>query len=392
LQSFKYFVESLLSEASSDNLRGSVGGGESSKAIGHTRAYIFPLLSKSQVTSSVNKLQKIDPRFSSIPKEQGKHYDEDAESTHTLGATVKNEKGTHPKGTRVRVTGVHAHEDGKKLLVSTEKHGVLSMASLEKPKSLKRPNISGDRGFSVEKRIAKNLGTAAAGSTGESWDYVHNGRRQAVSGRKGKFIVRGVVKETEGETPKAKAPLVRGESKLDKGKMGQGVVKFSEGKWSISSKASKDVAEHMKKTKVVGDDGQERSLLDHLNTHHSDGIISKGFVARAPRGMSRAYLGGIKANSLHIHHKKNDTGTTFSINDELKGKTNLSHLGNSDLDRLDGKVNVEASRTGTASIVHRPNQTEMKRLALLSSQEPEEHKDLTNAEHASEFVSRVKRI
>lgn len=383
----KRFLEYL--QEASNNLRGSLGGTESSKAIGHIRDYVLPFLSKKQASSTIERLSQHDPRFAKLSKEDGAKHDPEAESTHILGATVKNDKGTHAKGTAVKVVGVHASQDGKRLLAKTQSHGTVSVASLQKPESLKKANISGERGFSVEKRIAKNLGTAAAGSTGESWDYVHNGKRLKASGKKGAYIVRGVVKETEGDT---KAPLVRGESKLDKGKMGQGVIKFEGGQWSIRSKASKDIAEHMKKTKVVGADGKERNLLEHLNKYHPDGMISKGFVAKAPKGMARAYLGGIKANSLHIHHKKNDTGTTFSINDELKGKTNLSHLGEKDLDRLDGKISIEATRTGSANIIHRPHQPEMKRLALLSHGDPENHKDLTNVSHAREFVSHVNRI
>jgi hypothetical protein len=373
----------FLSEEKRDPMKGSLTGSESSKAAGHVTRYITPYLSHEQVKKTKENLGQ-HMNTSGFDKHGSTHHDPSAHHTHILGAKANG----HEAGTHVRVTHV-SMDDKRKLWAHTEKHGAVPVSSLEKPKELKAENKSGAPGFELEHRIAKNLGTKPAGSTGESWDYVHNGREEA-SGRKKQPAVRGVFKTVEQAT---KSPKVRGESKLDKGKMGQGVLSHDSKTrtWSVNSKSSPEVAEHMKKTTVKGKDGKERSLLDHLNTFHSNGHIEKGFVAHAPEGMSRAYLNGIKANSLHIHHKQKDVGTTFTIGDknDLHGKTNLGHLSNEHLDHLDGKINVGKTDTGKASIIHRPKQPEMRRLATLSESHPDKHKSLTNEHHAKEFVAKV---
>lgn len=377
--SFSRFVQYLEEASSSSNrLKAALTGSEATKTIGHYNSYIAPFLSKAQQAKSQKELSPHTTRKFSPPAD-GELHNPSAESTHTLGSAHNG----HEAGTPVKITGAKVI-DGK-MHVTTEKHGTIPATKINKTESLRKES-KGKTGFAVEARIAQNLGTEAAGSTKSSFDFYY-GKGTGKKGSK-QPAVRGKVKETE-EVGK---PQVRGESKLDKGKMGQGVIKHDKKTgWTITSGGHPAIAEHMKRARVVGSDGVERSLIDHLNHHHPDGIIEKGFSFDAPAGMTRKYLQTSKTNLLHIHNKKTDRGTTFTYGreNELRGKTKLGHLTDSKLDSLDGKLTIEPTRSGSAPIAHRPKQPVMKQLANLSSTDPENHRDLSNAEHATEFRGHI---
>lgn len=377
--SFSRFLQYLDEASSSSNrLKASLTGADATKTIGHYNSYIAPFLSKAQQARSQKELAPHTARTFSAPA-NGELHDPSAESTHVLGSPHNG----HAAGTPVRVTGVKAI-DGR-MHVTTQSHGTIPASKIDKIESLKKES-KGKTGFAVETRIAENLGTKAAGSTKSSFDFYYG----KGSGKKGSKqpAVRGKVKETE-EPGK---PQVRGESKLDRGKMGQGVISHNkETGWSIATGGHPAIAEHMKKARVTGPDGVERSLIDHLNHHYPDGVIKTGFSVDAPKGMSRKYLQTSNTNLLHIHNKKTDRGTTFTYgrDNELRGKTKLGHLTDSKLDSLDGKLTIEQTLSGSATISHRPRQPVMKQLANLSSTDSENHRDLSNAEHATEFRGHI---
>jgi hypothetical protein len=267
-----------------------------------------------------------------------------------------------------------------------------------KPESLRKVGSKGQAGFDVEKRISDNLGTEAAGSSAVGFDFHW-------ADKDGKKVVRGKTKIVEtvksGKAVKGKdAPDVRGESKLSKGKFGQSVVSYQDGKWGFRNSSKMNSA--FEKSNVVGPDGKTRTILEHLNKYHKDGKISKGFTARAAAGTARQYLSSSDINTLHVHHREKDKktgkitidrGTTYTIgNTSLKGKTNLGHLSEEDIGRLDGSVNVQASGTGRAEVTHRPSQSIMKELAgNAHGDKAHMHGDLSNAGHASQFVEHVKK-
>ena len=56
--------------------------------------------------------------------------------------------------------------------------------------------------------------------------------------------------------------------------------------------------------------------------------------------MTRKYLESIGSNTLHIHDLDNDVGTTFTHNDQLKGRTALGHLDDHAINSLDGIVAI----------------------------------------------------
>ena len=366
----------VINEELARKIKGSFGGAEAGKTASHVRAYIMPFLSAKQKAESKAKLED-HMDTSKIKEEDGEHHSEDPdETTHTLGTKV----GSHPAGTQVKVTGAHV-KDGK-LHVSTAKHGDLPASALNVPENLKRTQKA-STGFKVENSLASNLGTKAAGSTGAKWDFSYGGGSNVKKPK-----VTGKVVQTESDET-AKKPELRGESKILKGKMGQGVLAFDHGSrtWKINH-PNKEVADHMAKATVNG-----VPILDHLNKHHPDGKIENGFSADAHKGMSRAYLKSTDTNALHIHNDKENHGTTFTYgdNNSLHGKTHLGHLSNDDLDRLDGKISVEATKSGNTTIIHRPKQLVMREFSN-KSKEDSNHRDLTNPAHAEEFKQHIDKL
>ena len=380
--------QNFLTEAK-DNLHGKVGG--DGKATGHVRDYILPMLSaqgRAKTMKSVSNVGDIKVDTSVA----GSHHDPKAESTHVLASKFEN----HPAGTPVKITHVTAGgEDGRSLFAHTESHGTIPLSRIAKPAALKK-KAKGTGGFDVENRINSNFGTKSAGSSSTGFDFHYTGGSKSE-----KPAVRGKVKMVEQEQKKAvkgvDRPDVRGESKLVKGKFGQSIVNFEKGKgWSFGGKSKMNPM--FERATVTGSDGKERTVLDHLNTFHKKGVIDRGFTARAAKGTASHYLGSSEINTVHFHNRqvddngntKVDRGTTYTVGDtSLKGKTNLSHLSNSDIDRLDGSLNVLSTKTGKAEVTHRPSQGVMREYADNSHNDPTKHRSLIDENHAAEFRKHV---
>jgi len=294
-------------------------------------------------------------------------------SLHTGEAThiLKTAQNGHPAGTKVKITHATADDKGA-ITIHTQDHGSFSQAALMKPKELQKSSRT-QSGFDVEGKIASNLGTEAAGSTKHGYDYQYSS---------GRGHVRGKVKEV------GAAPDIRGESKLDKGKMGQSVFKHDPEKgWHFTNSP---IGNHFEKARIKGSDGVERGLIDHFNHFHSNGKIDKSYSIDVPKGATRNYLNTSNVNSLHLHNKATNKGTTFTIGDtDLKGRTKLGHLSDEHLDALDGKLVIEKTSTGSTQAIHRPKATVMKQYANLSTTDSANHRDLTNEDHAKEFRTHV---
>ena len=259
-------------------------------------------------------------------------------TTHTLASKING----HAANTPVKVIGVR-HDANGKIFAQTANHGEVPASKLNKPGELKRSRIT-QKGFDVEDKIAANLGTKAAGSTGTAFDYAYKGKK----GSK----VEGKARKMENDKPE-----LAGESKLNKAKMGNSAAFFDHDtkKWHFTH-----VGLRRKFAEAVHP-GSGLPILEHLNQHHSDGKISKGFTVPAAKGTAKAYLDGLGVNSLHLHKnddkKKIDHGTTFTINSKnnLQGKTKLGHLSDDDIHKLDGKLTIEKTTTGSARAAHVPN-------------------------------------
>jgi hypothetical protein len=105
--------------------------------------------------------------------------------------------------------------------------------------------------------------------------------------------------------------------------------------------------------------------------------------------MSKTYLNSIGSNVLHIHDLDKDVGTTFTIGDELKGKTKLGHMDENTINELDGIIDVAKTQNGKTLAFHRPNQINMKKRAQMSANDPNNHRSLINTDHAKEFMSNL---
>lgn len=381
------YVKMLLESKKKKGLHGKENG--DGKGVGHVRDYIMPLLSaegRKKTLASVSKISASKSLDTLDTKSHGQKYDPKASHTHVLASKF----GEHEAGTPVKVSHVTAGGDDGRSLTAHTSHGKIPMSKLAKPTELKKkPKTTG--GFKVETKLSKHLGTKAAGSSASGFDFYYKG------------AVRGAVKMVEHKKKKAvkgtDRPDVRGESKLVKGKFGQSVVSFEKGKgWGFRNQSKMN--SKLQQATVVGSDRKERTIIQHLNKYHSNGVIEKGFSAKAARGTARHYLNSSEINSLHIHNRKVDKrgkvivdrGTTYTVGKtSLKGKTKLSHLSDKHIDRLDGNVNVLPTRTGKSEVTHRPSQAVMREFADNAHNNPNNHRDLTNADHATEFKTHVDR-
>lgn len=386
LKFIQYIKEEFIVEG--NNLHGKVGA--DGKALGHVRDYIMPTLSAEGRAKTAKNLSRLGG-VKGDTSVAGSAHNPKASSTHVLH-TKFNE---HEAGTPVKVMHVSAGgDDGRNLFAHTESHGKIPLTKLAKPAALKKaPKTEG--GFDVEKKLSTHLGTKAAGSSATGYDFHYKGASKA-----DKPAVRGSVKMVEQKkaVKGIDRPDVRGESKLMKGKFGQSVVSHTPGKgWSFSGKSKMNSM--FEKATVSGSDGKERNIIDHLNKFHPNGKISVGFTGRAAKGTAKHYLSSSDINTLHVHNRqidkntkkvKIDRGTTYTVGKtSLKGKTNLSHLEDKDIHRLDGAINVTTTKIGKAEVAHRPSQGVMRELADNAHNNPKQHRDLTNPQHAAEFKGHV---
>jgi|694.fasta_scaffold42256_7 hypothetical protein len=388
LKFLQYIKEEFLAEGA--NLHGKVGA--DGKALGHVRDYVMPTLSAEGRAKTAKNLSKVGG-VKGDTSVAGAVHNPKASSTHML-ASKYNE---HDAGTPVKVTHVSAGgDDGRNLFAHTESHGKIPLSKLAKPTALKKKPKT-ESGFDVEKKLSTHLGTKAAGSSSTGYDFHYKG-----ASKSDKPAVRGSVKMVEQQkaVKGVDRPDVRGESKLMKGKFGQSVVSHDKEKgWGFRN--SSKMNPMFEKATMTGSDGKERNIIDHLNKYHSKGNITSGFTARAAKGTAKHYLSSSDINTLHIHNRQVDKktkkvtvdrGTTYTIGKtSLKGKTNLSHLEDKHIYRLDGAVNILATKTGRAEVTHKPSQSVMRELADNAHTNPKQHRDLTNSQHAAEFKTHVDR-
>lgn len=333
----------FLTEAIRNNMRGRISGAEAGKTLSALKTHVLPFLDQKEAL----KASKILSPYMEIDASEDGESSGDKE-THTF----ESSHGKIEKGTPTKIIGIHHIDPDGTVFIKTDKHGIVPMSKLSRSKYSREANKAG---FEVEDRINNHWGTKSAGST-SGHDF-------------------------------SLGDSVRGESKLTRGKMGQGVLSFSKGKWTISHPDPR-VAEFMSRT-MVG----KRRILDHMNAEYPDGVITKGFTASAPTGMTREYLRSKGTNVLHIHDKKDDVGTsfTFGSKNDLAGKTRLGHLSDEDLDSLDGSIEVEKTfgKGGSSTIIHRPKRGVMRSYSQLSRIDPENHRDLSQESHALEFKDAV---
>lgn len=357
------------------SLRGSLGGADSYKTISHVLRYVLPFMDKEKAKKAIENLgSHVSDHEKALAAHHQVDFAKDRDYTHTL---AKDHEG-HKAGEQVNITGVHI-KDGK-VLAHTEKHGDIPLTKITKPKELAKQKVA-KKAWGLEELIAGNLGGMSAGTSKESHDFAYPPTPKEQGKTK---KVKGSVKTTGGEEPTHEELMARGETKGHNGVMGNAKFAWDKEKgWGVSH-SSPDVAEHMAKAHVNG-----VPIIEYLNKHHGNGVIERGFQAAAAKGMARSYLKSINSNMLHIHDLDSDKGTTFTINDELRGKSKVGHLDDNAIDSLDGVIALGKTQNGKTLGFHRPNQKHMKAYAHLSETDPENHRSLANAEHAKEFIQHM---
>jgi hypothetical protein len=399
---FKDFLSEalLLEDAEAGPQRANMAGNindASKKGLRHLKNYVMPTLNKAQKKKVMANFHNYftQDEHDKLAKENGKlHNTDEKVSSHVLASA----HGAHKAGTEVKVTGAR-HDDQGRIILSTAQHGEIPQSKLTPPKELKKES-AGKAGFAVEEQLAKNFGCKPAGSTKTAYDFTsHCADNESKQSKK----LKGVVKETMPEKEQIKTPFnqdtVKGESKLVNAKMGQSALNWDSKtrQWGFTDKR---LGAHYQKAMVKVDktgkaipstdkttEGKMVPLLQHLNTNHSDGKITNSFSIAAPAGSTRKYFSGSDVNSLHVHNKEKEHGTTFTVgdNNELKGVTTMGHLGNKDLDKLDGSLKIEATHSGKSYAAHWPKSGVMKELASRSVTKPELNRDVSKPEHATEI-------
>jgi len=408
INSFKAFlkespiiVNSLLSEAQRENMAGNVND-SSKKGLRHLKNYVMPYLNKDQKKKTLANFHNYfnETDHDKLTRAHGENYPEDKnKNTHSLASA----HGAHAAGTAVRVTGAR-HDDSGKIFLSTEQHGEIPQSKLAPPQEVKRES-AGKKGFEVEEKLAANFGCKPAGSTKTAYDFTSHCQDEGKQAKKLKGVIKEAMpdKKEEIKTPFNQGQIAKGESKLVNAKMGQSALNWDSKtrQWGFTDKRlgkhyAKATVKVDKKGRAVSTtdkttEGKMMSLLDHLNTNHSDGVIEKGFSVPTPKGSTRQYFAGSDVNSLHVHNKEKDHGTTYTIGDsnDLKGVTTMGHLGSKDLDRLDGSLVIQNTKSGKTDAAHWPKSGVMREIASRSVAQPELNRDVSRQDHAKEIKSLI---
>lgn len=342
------------------------------KAMRHAVNYVAPHLSKEGLkkTRAAFKGTNIESRIDD--SKDGEKYDSKKEGTHFL---AKDHEG-HKAGTQIHITHL-SHEDGT-IYAHTKKHGKVPLHRVAKdPDIAKGRRAPGEYGWKVERKVAANLGSKSAKSSRHGHDFSYDIDGDGVPDVKGKIKIR------------EKKPVVRGESKLSKAKAGIATVLWTKEKgwhYNESNQANKSMYEAFKKVRVKGEDGRHRSIIEHLNKHHSDGN-AKAFSVEAPKGTTRHYIEHSDVNTLHCHDKETSNSRTYTVGNELKGAIpRMEHLSHSDIDKLDGHIRAEPQTRGVVRIAHHLKQSEMKSLSNRES-----GITLEDSNHAGHFLRHVTR-
>jgi len=402
----KFLSEALLLEAESEgpqreNMSGKINDA-SKKGLRHLKNYVMTTMSKDQRKKVMANFHNYftQKEHDTLGSVNGPQYSEDkTKSSHILVGA----HGAHKAGTAVRVTGAR-HDDQGRILLSTEQHGEIPQSKLAPPKELKRES-AGKKGFEVEEKLAANFGCKPAGSTKTAYDFTSHCQDEGKQAKKLKGVVKEAMpdKKEEIKTPFNQGQIAKGESKLVNAKMGQSALNWDSKtrQWGFTDKRlGKHYAKAMVKVDKNGravsttdktTEGKMIPLLQHLNENHSDGVIEKGFSVPTPKGSTRQYFAGSDVNSLHVHNKEKDHGTTYTIgdNNDLKGVTTMGHLGSKDLDRLDGSLVIQNTKSGKTDAAHWPKSGVMRELASRSVTQPELNRDVSRQDHAKEIKSSI---
>lgn len=362
------------------------------KTKGHIKRYIFPYLSSAQKKESIYDM---DGYFDakdvkdSNQEEHGILHNPEVDSTHVLSSN----HGDNKKGDRVKVTSLY--RNGTTIMARTQDHGDMPISKLGTPADLAATNIT-SKGFSVEEKLQKHADPTKkpAGSTKTAFDFSAGDTSDNQGSVRGKVVKEVVIPEKAKKTDAV--PLIRGEAKASKkGSVAMGTSELEYDnrtkKWRLTNPQVESI---FSKATVKG-----VPLIDHLNQNYPTGEITRGFTADAHPGTAIEYLRNANVNSLHLHtyaednsgNVTRDHGTTYTVGDAnpFQGKLGMAHLGEDDLLRLDGKLNIEKTRPTAngfkTTVKHRPSASVFNEFANASQNDPDKHLNLADEEHGKRF-------
>lgn len=360
------------------NLAGAPGTEGKGRGISHIIAYLGPYMSAEGRAATVKGFHgRIGAE--ELDAKHGEKY-HPTNPSHQLGSDF----GEHKSGQPIKVLHAFLDKDTNKMMVQTKDHGVIPASKIKINDEDKRAKKT-QAGLENEKIISRNFGVTSSEGAANAPDFYWDGEDET-----GSSEVKGKVRHKTDEKP-----LVVGETKRNSGaRMGVANLKMDKksGLWGFSEKSDPKIIAAMMKAKVKGEDGVERNIVDHYNHHHKGKeVVPAATVSAKGTGVANAYLS--RYNALHLHRTegKVDHGTSFTLNNfPHAGKTNVSHLGNDEINDLEGKLAFEKTNAGSVRITHTPNASKFNELAARSTTHPESNASFMKPEHVEAFKNMVR--
>lgn len=360
------------------NLSGAPGTEGRGRGISHIIAYLGPYMS---AENRQKTLKGFHGRISSsdLPDRDGeKHHPEN--DSHELGSNF----GDFKAGEKIKIEHAFLDKEKNAMMVQTRNHGVIPASKIKINDEDKRTKKT-QAGIENEKILSKNFGVTSSEGAANAPDFYWDGEDES-----GKAEVKGKLRHKTDEKP-----LIVGESKRNSGaRMGVANLQMDKktGKWGFNPKSDPKIVQSMMNAKVTGKDGVERNIVDHYNHHYSgQEVVPAGTTSAIGTGVAKSYLS--RYNALHLHRTEGniDHGTSYTMNNfPYAGQTNVSHLSDDDIDKLEGKLSFEKTNSGSVRITHTPDSKQFNTLAARSTTNPESNASWINPEHVERFKNMVR--
>lgn len=363
------------------NLVGAPGTEGKGRGISHIIGYLGPYMSAEDREKTIKgfhgRISKTD-----LPEGDGEKHHPENES-HELGSSF----GDYKAGQKIKIKHAFLDKETGKMMVHTRDHGIIPTSKIKINDADERKKKT-QGGIDNEKTLSDNFGSksseGAANAPDFFWDL--DGEESGKGAKKDK-IRHKIDKKT----------FIFGESKRNSGaRMGVANLKMDRktGLWGFSSKSDPKIIESMMNAKVTGQDGVERNIVDHYNHHYrGQEVVPAGTTSAKGTGVTKAYLS--RYNALHLHRTEGniDHGTSFTMNDfQYPGMTNIAHLSDDDINKLEGKFSFEKTNSGSVRIVHTPDRIQFNTLAGRSTTNPESNGSWMNSKHVDIFKNMARAI
>lgn len=294
-----------------------------SKGPRHFLKYVVPHLSAAGIRRSAKNILATNAPMSDKMKER-----------LTSAKETKKAGRSHETADGRKVVISHVEVHNKQLHAITTKGEKIPFSQIIAPEKFRTANRTANAS-KVETKIVDHIGGVAAGNN------KHAEADVLVNTKRGKFKL---------------------ESKTTNAKFGQLSIEHDGKSWKFRGHPHLVAAA----TRATIDGVP---VLEHLNTHHRSGRLSKTISAKSARGSTRAYMRANGANAIHIHDLGSGVGSTYTVGGRHAHEhpfhgTGLAHLSDSHLDSLDHQMKIEPG----GSVIFRPKRSKLRELANASKQ------------------------